>query len=366
MKNFKRFIYSQACSLPGGYLQTAVLSWVAAELGSGLYSLAAYLLACYLPVALLSYPFGRWLDRRPQKIWLVGSESLLAALSLVLWLRSGQLTFPFLLGFGALWGVVRALQTPLCQSIPRRLAGDLSKGTAALTVVTDLARGAGPVLGGILYQKWGAGPPFLLNFISFIPSVIFLSTLKLPPTPPARKIRVRNYLAPLGKLFAVSFLAVNYNVTFVALVKKAGLQSGSYGLALGLLGVGALLGFWLKLRISARWLLLGMALLNAVLAVVPGLLWQGVCILLYGGLDFYFFSAAACGLSQRAAPQEIGGVMGLYTVVTVGAVPLGAWFWSMVSKAVGLRGTFWILGGGLLLLSLLFKGDFYEKRNEDF
>lgn len=366
MNNFKRFILSQACTLPGGYLQTAVLSWVAADLGGGLYSLAAYMVACYLPVAVLSYPFGRWLDQRPQKWWLVGSESLLAVLSLVLWLRAKQLTFPFLLGFGALWGVVRALQTPLCQSLPRLLAKDLSKGTAVLTVVTDLARGAGPVLGGLLYQKWGAGPPFLLNFISFIPSVILLSTLRLPPPAPSAKIRARQYLAPLGRVFAVSFLAVNYNVTFVALVKKAGLGSGSYGLALGLLGLGALLGFSLKLRPPTRLLLLGMAGLNAVLAVGTAPLWQGVCILLYGGLDFYYFSAAACGLSQRAKPQEVGGVMGLYTVVTVGAVPIGALFWSMVSKAVGLRWTFWFISGGLVLLSILFKGDYYEKRYEDF
>lgn len=55
------------------------------------------MIACYLPVALLSYPFGRWLDKRAQKGWLVASELLLAALSLVLWLAAvfNWLSFPF-------------------------------------------------------------------------------------------------------------------------------------------------------------------------------------------------------------------------------------------------------------------------------
>jgi len=74
------FLVAQACSLTGGYVQTVVLSWVAARMAGGLYSLSAYLLACYLPVALLSYPFRRWLDRSPQKGWLLASEGEMAAL----------------------------------------------------------------------------------------------------------------------------------------------------------------------------------------------------------------------------------------------------------------------------------------------
>ncbi|MBQ6823923.1 MAG: MFS transporter [Clostridia bacterium] len=359
-------ICAQACSLTGGYVQTAVLSWVAADLGGGLYSLSAYLLACYLPVAVLSYPFGRWLDQRPQKGWLLLSETVLAVLSFVLWRRAENLTFPFLLGFGALWGVVRAFQTPIYQSLPRRLTEKLSKGTALLTAVTYAARGVGPILGGLLYQKWGAGPPFLLNFISFIPSVIFLAFLRLPEPQKSTKIRLRKWLLPLGKIFLVSFFAVNYNVTFVALVKEAGMGSGSYGFALGLLGAGALMGFALKKHLPQKFLVAGMGLLNLALAFFSGLWLRGLCILLYGILDFGFFSTALYRLSKAAQKEEITSVMGLYTVVTVGAMPLGALFWSAVSKAWGLQTALAVIGGGLILLFLIFKGDMHEKRTQNF
>ncbi len=61
---FYLFILAQAFALTGGYIQTLALSWVSAELGGSLLHLAGYLLACYLPVAVLCYPWGRFLDRR--------------------------------------------------------------------------------------------------------------------------------------------------------------------------------------------------------------------------------------------------------------------------------------------------------------
>lgn len=359
MEMFTLLLIAQACSLTGGYVQTLVLSWVAAELGGGLYSLAAYMIACYLPVAVLSYPFGRWLDRRPQKGWLVASELVLAGLSLVLWLSAvfDWLSFPFLLGFGAVWGVVRAFQTPIYQSLPRRLARELSKGTALLTVITYAARGAGPVIGGLLFAKWGAAVPFLVNFCSFIPSVILLCFLKIPRPEGSSKPKLRRWIPRLVRIFLVSFLGVNYNVTFVALVKDAGMGSASYGVALGLLGAGALLGFFIKSRIKKELppalFLPGMGLLNIALAFLPGIWWRGGCILLYGAMDFWFFAGSVYQLSQEAKKQEITSVMGLYTVVTVGAMPVGALFWSFAAETLGLPVALCIIGGGLLLMSIL-------------
>lgn len=367
---FTLLLIAQACSLTGGYVQTLVLSWAAAELGGGLYSLSAYMVACYLPVAVLSYPFGRWLDKRSQKGWLVASEITLAALSLVLWLVAvyDRLSFPFLLGFGAVWGVVRAFQTPIYQSLPRRLAGELSKGTALLTVITYAARGLGPVIGGLLFAKWGAAVPFFVNFCSFVPSVILLCFLKIPQPEQCEKTKIRRWIPPLTRIFLVSFLGVNYNVTFVALVKDAGLGSASYGIALGLLSVGALLGFWVKSRlrrpIPVEWPPLGMGLLNIALAFLPGIWWRGLCILLYGALDFWFFATAVFELSRAAKKEEITSVMGLYTVFTVGAMPVGALFWSFVAGALGLPAALCILGGGLLLIGILQLTEQYNKKKD--
>lgn len=370
---FILLLIAQACSLTGGYIQTLVLSWVAAEQGGGLYSLAAYMIACYLPVAALSYPFGRWLDSRPQKGWLIGSEAVLAVLSLLLWQAAVRewLTFRFLLCFGAVWGVVRAFQTPIYQSLPRRLSKELSKGTALLTVVTYTSRGLGPILGGLLYAKWGMAVPFFVNFCSFVPSVMLLCFLKIPQTEAGKRAKLKKWLPYLGRIFLVSFLGVNYNVTFVSLVKEAGLGSASYGVALGLLGVGALLGYFLKSKckrsLPSRYFLPGMGLLNLGLAFFSGIWWRGACILLYGVMDFGFFSGAVYALSHRAEKEEITAVMGLYTVVTVGAMPVGALFWSLISRRLGLPAALCFLGSGLLLLTFLWKGkNRYGKGMEDF
>lgn len=360
MKNFGLLIAAQGCSLTGGYIQTLALSWIAASTRGGI-PLAWYLIACYLPVAALSYPLGRFLEGKPLKAWLIGSELGLAALSLLLWLMAAgdRITFPFLLVFGGVWGCVRAVQTPLYQSLPRRLAKDLQKGTALLTATTCVARGIGPMLGGILYAKWGAAAPFLVNFCSFLPSVILLCFLKLPKQEQGARPALKQWLLPLLRIFTVGFFGAQYNITFVALIKEAGKGSAAYGIALGLLGGGALLGLWLKTRIKKELplplIIGGMGLLNLLLLLRWGLAWQGGCILLYGLLDFWFFAQSSYRLSRAAREQELTAVMGLYTVATVGAVPLGGLLWSLVAKAAGLWVVLCAIGSGLLLLSIIEK-----------
>ena len=357
---FNRLLIAQGFSLTGGYIQTLVLSWYAAELAGGVYALAGYMLACYLPVALLSYPIGRFLDGRNQKPWLIGSELLLAALSLLLWwmARREAVSFIFLLVFGGVWGIIRAVQTPIYQSLPRRLSEQLSRGTALLTVITYGARGLGPILGGLLYAKWGAPLPILVNCLSFLPSIALLCTLKLPQTQTGTAPKVRPRLPMLLRIFAVGFFGANYNVTFVSLVREHGMGSGAYGLALGLLGLGALLGFWLKAKgfsLSTAPTVAAMGGLYLLLSRSNSLWLIGGCILLYGLLDFWFFSQAAYTLSSKAEPKEITAVMGLYTVVTVGAMPTGALLWSFISRSFGLSPTFILIGFGLCLLAFLTK-----------
>ena len=360
MKNFALLIAAQGCSLTGGYIQTLVLSWIAAKQSGGV-PLAWYMIACYLPVAVLSYPLGRFLDGKNLKPWLISSEIGLAALSLLLWLAAvfEWLTFPFLLVFGGVWGCVRALQTPIYQSLPKRLAKDLKKGTALLTAVTYAARGLGPILGGLLYAKWGAAVPFSVNFASFIPSVVLLCFLKIPQGERGQKPRLEGWISPLLRIFAVGFFGVQYNVTFVSLIKEAGKGSAAYGIALGLLGLGALAGFLIKTRFKKelpRFVAVGgMGVLNLLLLLRWGMVWQSACILLYGSLDFWFFAQSSYQLSRAAKERELTAVMGLYTIATVGAMPLGALLWSWVSKAAGLSVTFSAIGGALLILAIIEK-----------
>ena len=357
---FALLLIAQAFSLTGGYIQTLALSWIAAKEAGGLYSLSFYMIACYLPVALLAYPFGRWLDRRPQKKWLLLSEGLLAGLSLLLWLvaKAERLSFPFLLIFGALWGMVRAFQTPLYQSLPKKLSANLSKGVALLTAITCAARGLGPILGGLLFQRFGAPLPFLANFLSFLPSFALLCFIKIPPNNAPKKPSLKPHLPLLGRIFLVGFFGVNYNVTFVALVKERGMESGAYGLALGILGAGALLGFFLKSRAKKPVPLplfpLLMGLTNLGLSYASALPLILLCIFLYGILDFWFFAQCIYLLTNDLKPAETTAIMGLYTMVSIGAMPAGALFWSFIARALSLHAALSIIGGSLLLLGILF------------
>lgn len=165
--------------------------------------------------------------------------------------------------------------------------------------------GWAPVIGGLLYQRYGAPVPFFINFCSFIPSVILLCFLKIPPAEQRGRTRVRKWIPLLTRIFLVSFLGVNYNVTFVSLVKDAGLGSASYGIALGLLGVGALAGFFLKSKIKKELPLEtfppGMGLLNIALGLCAGNLvaWSLYLVLRHSGFLVFCNRRLSIGKKRR-------------------------------------------------------------------
>ena len=97
----------------------------------------------------------------------------------------------------------------------------------------------------------------------------------------------------------------------------------------------------------------GMGILNLLLLLRWGMVWQGTCILLYGILDFWFFAQSSYRLSCAAPERQLTAVMGLYTVATVGAMPLGALLWSWVSKVAGLSAVFSAIGVALLIFSII-------------
>jgi MFS family permease len=149
------------------------------ELDLGLLGLAEF-----LPAALLVLVTGHVADRVDRR-WLaacgLAGESV-AAVGLVLYLRTDPTSVTPIFGIAFAYGVARAFVAPAVRSLPANVAppGTLPKVTAVNSAMWQAALIAGPVLGGFLYA---ASPtaPFVASSILAVLSAVLVLLVRLPP-----------------------------------------------------------------------------------------------------------------------------------------------------------------------------------------
>lgn len=179
-KSFVRLLSSQLLSQSGGYIQNVALSALITEMTGSRMSLGIFLCVSYAPVFLFSYFAGKLTRRIPAKSMLIATEIMLLAMSSALIFLSGMPFWGFLV-FGALWGTVRAFQTPAASSMPKIMCEEnaLPSGVAALSLAMSLSRAAGPIISGVLYTALSYRAAFIANAISYVPSLFLLWGIKV-------------------------------------------------------------------------------------------------------------------------------------------------------------------------------------------
>ena len=172
VRNFRLYFAGQSVSLVGTWMQGVAQSWLVLQLtGSGTV-LGAVVAAQFLPV-LVAGPYGGLVaDRADKRRLLMATQTVLAALALLL----GVLTVTHLV---RLWmvvvlavglGLVNAVDNPTRQTfVPEVVGPELLRNAVILnSVMTNAARAVGPALAGILIAEVGVGVCFLANAASFV------------------------------------------------------------------------------------------------------------------------------------------------------------------------------------------------------
>src|SRR5918998_843259 len=168
----------------GSLIQNVGPTWLMTSLAPSADMVALVQVSTVLPIVLFSLPSGAaadvW-DRRV--IMLVAQGAMLAvsaALAVLTWL--GQITpwllilLTFLLGTGAaLYGP--AWQSSVREQVPRP---ELPDAVALNSVAFNLARAAGPALGGVIVAWAGATVAFGINAVSYIGLIAVLLALMRP------------------------------------------------------------------------------------------------------------------------------------------------------------------------------------------
>ncbi len=352
----------------GTWMQTVGAQWLVVQEADAATWVSLVQVATTLPVLMFALPSGALADNLDRRRLLLGVQlglfgiaaalAALAALDLV-----GP---PLLLIFTFLLGGGQALTLPSWQAvIPEIVPREQLPAASALGAVnTNLARSAGPAVGGLLVAQFGPALVFALNALSFAVFALALARWRRPPQPPpARPERFGTAVHDGGHfvryspdvrriLGRVLLFVLPGSVVWglLPLVARQGLGLGArgYGGLLAALGAGAVAGALLMPRVRVRLtphrmilatgLVYGSAL--AVIALVPHVATVTVA-LTAAGLAWMMLVSRMNTAMQLVLPNWVRArALAVYQVVFAGAQAAGALIWGQVASAFGLAATF--------------------------
>ena len=364
----------------GGWMQDVGASWLMTALTSSPLWIALVQSAASLPIFLLALPAGAPADILPRRRILLASNVLLltAVSALTLCTFTGHASPTMLLAFTFVVGVGEALAGPAFQAIIGDLVPkpDLVSAVSLNSVGFNLARAVGPALGGLVLARWGAGITFLVNAFSFLAVILVLwrwqERVKRSVLPSERFIgAVRagsRYLHYSPELQTVAIRTGAFVLSASALwallpvvVRSANQGPTEYGVLLGALGAGALVGGVL-LPLMRKHLSLNSIVVAATCAFGISTLGSAflstfremVVLMLLGGVGWISMVSTMNIATRVVVPAWIQArAISVYLLVLQGGLALGSVTWGLIASRFGLRTALAGAGVGLLLTVLL-------------
>ncbi len=369
-RDFRAVWLASVASNAGSWLQVVASGWLILLLTDSPAAVGALALVTRAP-ALLSPYAGQIADRFDRR--LVGMWTFLlqaagaATLAVLSW--SGHAGVGALYALNFVVGVGFALGLPAMLAlipalVPRaRLSQAVSLNAAGINV----ARLAGPAVGGGVLAVFGATACFAVNAVSFLALVWALWRL------PANRAAATAVRAPLSEALRYArrdpamrrllvgmavFTALASPVQELAPVIARHIGSGpaGLGLLLGSMGGGALVGAWLLERMGGRGLPRHRALPIATVVFSAGLvvvavspwLWAGMAgMALSGAFWIWMFAGTNTAIQLRAPAPLLGRTLGLYQLSVVAPIAVGSTVAGLVADRVGIVAT--LLGCAALL-----------------
>ena len=371
-------LVSQVCN----WMQSVTQSWLVLELTGSPFLLGLISTLQSGPVLLLSVFTGVLADRLTKRNILIFTQAVQGTLALTLGLLvfTGHIRYGTVAAMAVMWGVMNALDQPTRQSFIMELV-DRQHVTSAVGMNSasfNSARIVGPAVAGVLIARVGLFMGFLVNAAAFLVEITALTRV------PARRPAMRTSTVPvleeiaegiayaartpalrliLGLQIIVSFCVFNFSVYVPLLAGKVlGLGSEGFGFLMASLGVGAVAAGLSVGAIGSREppprviaAAIGLACAGLLALSVTRRFWPAAVLLVMIGFTGTI-GMAGCNTSlQLGAPDALRGrIMSLYTLLSGGIFPIGAFFVGTVSEAAGVSRAFAVNGAlGLIALAVV-------------
>ena len=374
---FRALWIATVVSNGGTWMQDVGESWLMTSLTASPVLVALVETAGSLPVVLVALPAGALadiVDRRRlllvMQVWMFVAAGAMGVLALM-----GQVTPGRLLWLTFLLGIGSAISNPVWQAITPELvsSSDLPAAITLSAAGVNIARAIGPALGGLIVAASGPWAVFLLNAASFIGIIVVVyrwqpapRKSKLPPEDFIGAMRAgTRYLRHSPELQTVLVRSGIFVICASALWallplqarRHLGLGSFGYGLLLGCIGFGALVGAWLlphvRERLSTNHLVgagtLVFALTTLSIAYVHSFVVLAVT-LAGGGVAWIAVLSSLNVSAQTVTPSWVRArVMAVYLLVFMGGLAGGSAIWGFVAARVGVSAALACAAVGLVI-----------------
>jgi MFS family permease len=364
--NYRLWFAGQLVSLFGTWMQVTAQGFLIYELTRSPAYLGYVGFASGAPSWLFTLYGGVVADRIPRRTLLIITQStmMLLAFTLAVLTFSGRVQPWHIIVLAFLLGVANAFDAPARQSFTIELVEreDLTNAIALNATMFNAATIVGPAVGGIVYALAGAAWCFVVNGVSFVAVIAALAMMKLGPGRlPANGAAsgglrqglryvasaktVRGLMACLG---AFAFFGIGI-VTLIPAwsVEVLDGNAATNGLLLSARGIGSLIAGLMiaalgRYQIKGKLLTLGSFAMGLMLLAfaATNLLPFSMLAIAGVGWGFMLIVNTINALVQSRVPDELRGrVMGIYTLVFFGMIPIGSLLAGIAAAELGVPAT---------------------------
>ena len=375
--NYRYWFVASLIASTGAWLQRVAQDWyvltVLTDHDSGQVGIVTALQ--FLPIILFSAWAGVLADRIPGRRLLQCTQTGVGLVSLVMGVvvltGTGELWHQYILAFVS--GTISAVDTPARQAFVGELVppDKMANAVALNATAFHAARLIGPASAGLFIDWWGVGPVFLIDAGMFAAPIIALFLMRADRLYPRTLIpRARGQLREgiayvrgrtdiciiLVTIFVVSALGMNFQLTSALMATTVfGKSAGSFGVLSTFMALGSILGSTAVARRTPRLraILMGAAFYGTaeiLLGLSPSYWWFAFLAVPTGYGMLTMNTSANALMQTRTDPDKRGRIMALYSLVYLGATPIGS---PIIGRIGALFGARWaILVGGIASLSI--------------
>lgn len=346
----------------GSMIQSVGAAWLMTDLTTSHRLIALVQASSTVPIMLFGMFAGAIADNFDRRRVMLAAQGGMLLVSALLALMSwqGLITPHLLLGFTFGVGIGTALNSPAWQASVRQQVdkADLPQAIALNSISFNLARCAGPALGGLLISLWSVSLAFAVNAISYLALIVVLLRWR-----PVVQPRTRRPILPaiatglrfcagngpirrvLARGLAIGFGVAGYQALVPAVVR--GPLHGTeidYGLLLGLFGIGSISAALVigpaRRRFGTEWVITGSTLAfivaQLVLARAHSLTQAAPATFIAGAGWVVGLTSINVVMQMRSPEAIIGRCLSIYQAVTFGGMAIGSWVWGAMADWRGL------------------------------
>jgi MFS family permease len=183
-RDFRLLFFGTSLSHVGDFVQAMAQSWLVWTMTSSPFLLGVVGFGQALPRLLLGAIGGALVDRLERRRLLIGTQVLAMAQALIFWalVYSDRIQFWHVLVLVLFLGTVNTINQTARHSLINNLVprDDLMNAIALNSSMANLAKIAGPSLGGVLISIIGVAGCLLVNAVSFLAIIVTLLVMVFP------------------------------------------------------------------------------------------------------------------------------------------------------------------------------------------